>query len=414
MAPEPIMPERSRAGAPSSDVAGSDGYEGDPDAVELSVVIPCLNEAETLGACIETARASMQEHSIAGEIIVADNGSSDASRSIAESLGAAVALVEDEGYGNALMGGVEAAKGRFIIIGDADGSYDFAEIPAFVEKLRQGFELVQGCRLPSGGGTIMPNAMPGLHKWGNPMFSSLARWMFRSTVHDINCGMRGFTKALYERLHQRCTGMEFATEMIIKTSLFGGRVAEVPITLHPDGRTAHLPHLRTFRDGWRTIRLYLICSPRWLFLVPGGTLILLGLVGYGIALPGVTIDGVTFGVHTLLFASMAILCGYQAVLFAIFTKTFGIYEGLLPPDADFERWFTVATLERALLLSVAALIAAAFLLAGAVMQWRDVDFGSLDFTRTMRWVIPGATLGVLGFQTALSSFFGSILGMRRK
>jgi glycosyltransferase involved in cell wall biosynthesis len=395
-------------------VPGTARGDNELNSREVSVVIPCLNEAETLGACIEKAAASMREHGITGEIIVADNGSSDDSRTIATRLGAVVIDVEAKGYGNALMGGIAAARGRFVIMADGDGSYDFGAIPTFVAKLRQGFELVQGCRLPSGGGSVLPGAMPWLHRWwGNPMFSRLAQRMFRAPVHDVYCGMRGFTKELYDRLDQRCTGMEFATEMIIKASLFGGRIAEVPITLHPDGRTAHLPHLKTFRDGWRTIRLFLICSPRWLFLVPGGVLILLGLIGYGIAMPGLTVAGVTFDAHTLLFSSMALLCGYQAILFALLSKMFGIREGLLPPDPRFERLFEFATLEKALVAALVALIGAAFLLVGAVLQWRDVDFGSLDYSSTMRRVIPGTTLAVLGFQTVLSSFFVSILGMRR-
>jgi len=387
----------------------------EPGSPEVSVVIPCLNEAETLGTCIEKADRAMRDHGIIGEIVVADNGSSDDSRAIAQRLGATVVDVDAKGYGHALMGAIAAARGRFVIMGDADDSYDFADIPKFLEKLRQGFDLVQGCRLPSGGGTVLPGAMPWLHRWfGNPMFSLLARRMFRTTVHDIYCGMRGFTKALYIRLDQRCTGMEFATEMIIKASLFGARIAETPITLHPDGRTAHLPHLRTFRDGWRTIRLFLIYSPQWLFLVPGGALILLGLIGYAIAMPGLTLGGVNFDAHTLLFSSMAILCGYQAILFALLSKTFGVTEGLLPPDPRFDRLFEVLTLERGLLAAVAALLVGAFLLIGAVEQWHAVDFGPLDYSRTMRWVIPGATMAVLGFQTVLSSFFVSILGMRRK
>ena len=399
----------------AEDAPGTTLSDAVPGLPEVSVVMPCLNEAETVGACIEKASRAMRDHGIVGEIIVADNGSADDSRAIARRLGAVVVDVEPKGYGNAMMAGIAAARGTFVIMGDADDSYDFGAVPEFVEKLRGGFDLVQGCRLPSGGGTVLPGAMPWLHRWwGNPMLSILAQRMFRSTVHDVYCGMRGFTKRFYERLDQRCTGMEFATEMIIKASLFGGRLAEVPITLHPDGRTAHLPHLKTFRDGWRTIRLFLICSPRWLFLVPGGLLILLGLMGFGIAMPGLTIGRVTFGAHTLLFSSMAILCGYQAILFALFSKMFGMSEGLLPPDPRWERLFDVVTLEKALIVAAVALVAGALLLAGAFWQWRAVGFGDLEYSRTMRWVIPGTTLAVLGFQTILSSFFVSILGMRRK
>ena len=394
---------------------GSTGRAQVRSELELSVVMPCLNEAETLGTCVEKAVRALRDHGIAGEIIVADNGSTDGSQSIATRLGATVVSVEPKGYGNALMAGITAARGRFVIMGDADDSYDFLELPKFVDRLRQGFDLVQGCRLPSGGGTVRPGAMPFLHRWlGNPMFSLMVRGMFRAPVHDVYCGMRGFTKDLYVRLDQRCTGMEFATEMIIKASLFGGKISEIPITLHPDGRTAHLPHLKTFRDGWRTMRFFLMCSPRWLFLVPGAFLVGLGLLGYAVAMPGLTLGGLHFDAHTLLFASMLLLCGYQAVLFSVFAKTFAMTEGLLPRDARLERFFELVDLERGLLVGIGALVFSGVLLAGAVNQWLEVDFGSLDYSRTMRWVIPGATLAVLGFQTILSSFFVSILGMRRK
>jgi glycosyltransferase involved in cell wall biosynthesis len=382
---------------------------------EVSVVIPCLNEAETLATCIEKAAKALASNSIAGEIIVADNGSTDGSQAIATRLGSRVVNVGERGYGHALMGGIAVARGDYIIMGDADDSYDFNEIPSFVEKLKQGFDLVQGCRLPSGGGTIKPRAMPFLHRvWGNPMFSFLARKWFKSPLHDVYCGLRGFRKDIFYALDQRCTGMEFATEMIIKASLYGAKIAEIPITLHPDGRRTRSPHLRTFRDGWRTIRLFLIYSPRWLFLIPGLLLICLGLFGYTIALPGLTMNGVTFDAHTLLFASLAILCGYQSVLFAIFTKTFAISEGLLPEDPRMNRLFEVVNLERGLIISSTALCIGLVLLMTAVAQWRMTGFGSLDYGHTMRLVIPGATLTALGFQTILSSFFVSILGMRRR
>src|SRR5439155_4592494 len=246
----------------------------DVQETEVSIVIPCLNEADTLAICIRKAIAAMERHRIAGEVIVADNGSTDGSVEIARREGARVVSVTTRGYGAALMGGIDAAAGRFIVMGDADDSYDFSDIPRFVEKLRQGYELVQGCRLESGGGRVLPGAMPFLHRWfGNPLFSFLARRWFHAPIHDVYCGLRGFTRELYERLQQRCTGMEFATEMIIKASLQGARILDVPVTLHPDGRRAHAPHLRTFRDGWRTLRFFLLFSPRWLFLVPGSVLI---------------------------------------------------------------------------------------------------------------------------------------------
>jgi glycosyltransferase involved in cell wall biosynthesis len=380
--------------------------------LELSVVIPCLNEADTLEICIAKAQQALSEYKIAGEIIVADNGSTDGSQAIAVRMGARVIHIEAKGYGSALMGGIAAARGKFILMGDGDDSYDFLEIPRFVEKLREGFDLVQGCRLPSGGGRLMPGAMPLLHRWwGNPMFSLMARWWFHTPIHDVYCGLRGFTKELYERLDQRCTGMEFATEMIIKSSLFGAQVAEVPITLHPDGRKSHTPHLKTFRDGWRTLRFFLISCPRWLFFMPGALLVLLGLIGYGLAMPGLTVKGVTFDAHTLLFATLAILCGYQSIFFALFTKTFAIREGLMPEDRRISRFFELVTLERGLMVASVALLFGLALLLEAVNEWYLADFGHLSYAKTMRWVIPGAMLTALGFQTILSSFLVSILGV---
>jgi hypothetical protein len=300
-------------------------------------------------------------------------------------------------------------------MGDADDSYDFGEIPRFVTRLREGYDLVQGCRLESGGGRVMPNAMPPLHRWlGNPMFSLLARSWFGVPLHDVYCGLRGFRKDMYVRLDQQCTGMEFATEMLIKASMQGARISEVPVTLHPDGRKAHAPHLRTFRDGWRTLRFYLMYCPRWLFLGPGALLVLSGLIGYALALPGVSFSGVRIDVHTLLFASLAILCGYQAILFGVFTKTFVIGEGMAPLTARMSRLYGLITLERGLVVGALSAIAGIALLAVAVNQWRLAGFGELDYSRTMRWVIPGVTLTALGVQTIFSSFFLSILGLRRR
>jgi glycosyltransferase involved in cell wall biosynthesis len=383
--------------------------------LELSVVLPCLNEKDTLAICIFKAMAAMNAHGIAGEIVVADNGSTDGSPDIARALGAHVVSVSERGYGAALMGGIAAARGTYVIMGDADDSYDFGEIPNFVAKLREGYDLVQGCRLPSGGGTVAPGAMPPLHRWwGNPMFSWMARVWFRAPIHDVYCGMRGFTREFYASLDQRCTGMEFATEMMIKSSLYHARIAEVPITLHPDGRTAHPPHLRTFRDGWRTLRFFLMFSPRWLFLLPGVLFIMLGILGYAVAMPGLRIGRFGFDVHTLLFASLSIIVGYQAIMFAVFTKAFAINEGLFPLDPRMLRLDRHVTLERGLTAGIVSLTAGCALLLGAVLQWGSVGFGALDVSHTMRWAIPGMTLAVLGVQTIFSSFFLSILAMRRR
>jgi glycosyltransferase involved in cell wall biosynthesis len=383
--------------------------------LELSVVMPCLNEADTIEACVRKAMKAIDEAGLKAEVVIADNGSTDGSQALASALGARVVPVAAKGYGSALMGGIAAARGRYVIMGDADDSYDFLEVPKFVKALRAGCDLVQGCRLPSGGGRVMPGAMPFLHRWwGNPMFSVMARTMFGAPIHDVYCGMRGFTKSAYLRLDQRCTGMEFATEMIIKASKFRLNIVEVPITLHPDGRKAHAPHLKTFRDGWRTLRFFLMCSPRWLFMVPGACLFLLGLVGYCLALPQVQVFGAALDAHTLLVASLALLLGQQAVFFALFAKMFAIDARIMPPDPKMDRFFSVFTLERGLISGAVAVAIGGALLLAALNIWRLHDFGALDYAHTMRVVIPAVTLVALGAQAILGSFMISIMGMNRK
>jgi glycosyltransferase involved in cell wall biosynthesis len=390
----------------------SDAPQSEP---ELSVVLPCLNEAETLASCLEKARKALDQNGISGELIVADNGSRDASREIAARCGARVVEVALRGYGAALAGGIEAARGRYVLMGDADDSYDFGELPRFVAALRAGADLAQGCRLPAGGGRVLPGAMPALHRWiGNPLMTAMLRRMFHVPLHDAYCGLRGFRRDFQQRLGQRCTGMEFALEMLVKAALRGARFAEVPITLHPDGRRSHGPHLRSFRDGWRSVRFFLMSSPRWLFLYPGLVLGALGLLGYALALPGLAVFGAELDAHTLLFASLFVLMGYQSVLFALLSKTFATSAGLLPENPRLTRLFEWLRLETGLLLGGGALVSGAVLLALAIAQWRAVDFGDLDYARTMRLVIPGVTLAALGFQTVLWSFFVSILGMDRR
>ena len=402
--------------SPASPIEGEAKIDGSPAeaAPEISIVLPCLNEAETLPSVIEKAQRAIRDSGISAEIIVADNGSSDGSREIAERLGARVVPVAEKGYGAALMGGIAAARGEYVLMADADDSYDLGEAPRFLEPLRNGAELVQGCRLPSGGGKVDPGAMPFLHRvWGNPMFSRMVRRWFHAPIHDVHCGMRAFRRDLFDRLKLRCTGMEFASEMVIKAALANAKIEEVPITLRRDGRTTHPPHLKTFRDGWRHFRFYLMLSPRWLFLQPGILLILLGILGYALAMPRVRLFGATLDVHTLLFASLALICGYQAVLFAVITKVFAIEEGLLPQDPRLDRLYPTATLEKGLLAGIISMVAGIALLLASVLQWRAAHFGNLDYEKTMRWVIPGVTLTALGFQTILSSFFLSILGLRR-
>ena len=386
-----------------------------PPDPELSVVMPCLNEADTVVTCVTKALKAMAGSGVAGEVIVADNGSTDGSQELAARAGARVVAVAEKGYGSALMGGIAAARGRYVLMGDADDSYDFLELPKFVAKLREGYDLVQGCRLPAGGGTVNPGAMPWSHRWiGNPMFSFFARRWFKAPIHDIYCGMRAFSMALYQRLNQRCTGMEFATEMIIKSSLYHEKITEVPITLHKDGRIAHPPHLKTVRDGWRTLRFFLLYSPRWLFLFPGLSLVLLGLAGTALALPGVTFRGITFDVHTLLYSCFTILLGVQGITFAVFTKVFAVNEGLVPPHAGLARFFRWMTLERGVVIGLAAFGAGLALLAYWFNYWAGTGFGALEYPYTLRRVIPGALLTALGLQAVLASFFTGILGMKRK
>lgn len=383
--------------------------------IDLSVVIPCLNESDTLAVCIRKAFEGICEAGIEGEVIVADNGSTDGSQAIATKEAARVVPVAAKGYGSALMGGIAAAQGRWIVMGDADDSYDFREIPKFVTKLREGCELVQGCRLPSGGGTVAAGAMPWSHRWiGNPMFSALAARWFRAPIHDVYCGLRAFTKDLYARLDQRCTGMEFATEMIIKSSLGGARIGEVPITLHKDGRVAHAPHLRTVRDGWRTLRFFLLCTPQWLFMIPGLLLLLLGAVAWALALPGVRIAGASFDAHTLLVGSMMIICGFQAVCLGVLTEKFAVSEGILPQRERARPGEWLLQLEPGLVLSSGLFLAGIGLVAAVFYRWYAAGFGFLDYAQTMRFVVPGITSCVLGVQLFFVVFFGSVLELRRK
>jgi len=380
--------------------------------VEVSVVMPCLDEHETVGVCVQKAVGALTQSGLTGEVIVADNGSTDGSVEIAESLGARVVGVQERGYGHALRGGIQAARGRYVIMGDADDSYDFRDVPRFVGELRKGYDLVQGCRLPSGGGTVLPGAMPWLHRWlGNPVLSWLARLMFRTPIRDIYCGMRGFTRASFDALDLQSTGMEFATEMIIKASLFGQRIHQIPITLSPDGRRSRRPHLRTFRDGWRTLRFFLIFSPRWLFWYSGWGLILLGVLGYAIALPGFTIAGATFDAHTLVVASMLLLLGTQSTIFAILTTTYAIKQGFRPPSARVDRFFAIFTLERGAVVGLVGILLGSLIILVATISWYRTGFGPLDYATTMRVVVPGATMVTLGTGVILSSFLCSMLGL---
>jgi len=383
-------------------------------AIELSVVMPCLNEADTVASCVRKAVETLKGMNIPFEVLVADNGSTDGSQELATTAGARVVHVPERGYGAALMGGIHEARGQYVVMGDADESYDFAALPLFYEKLNAGMDIVQGCRLPRGGGTVKPGAMPFLHRWlGNPVLSSLVRTMFRTSVHDVYCGMRGFRRDWQASLDQRCTGMEFATEMIIKSTLFGGAMDQVPITLHPDGRVNQRSHLRTFRDGWRTLRFFMLLSPRWTFLLPGFTLGAIGLVMCALALPGVRIGGVTLDVHTLLLGTLAILIASQLVWSAILAKTFAVTEGVLPKNERLEAFARVMTLERLLAISSGMAIVGATIIGSLAMQWGLYGFGEIHYATSMRWVIPAVGLIAMSVQCAASSFLLSVLRMAR-
>jgi glycosyltransferase involved in cell wall biosynthesis len=389
-----------------------DAPESDGPEVLLSVVMPCLNEAETLERCIRTAQRSLRELGICGEVVVADNGSTDGSVEIAERAGARVVRVAARGYGAALLGGIEAARGEYVVMADADASYDFAEIPRLLERLREGQELVMGNRFR---GQIKPGAMPTLHRYlGNPLLSGLGRLFFGSPCGDFHCGLRGFRRDAILELDLRTTGMEFASEMVVRASLAGLRITEVPITLWPDGRSRP-PHLRSFRDGWRHLRFLLIYSPRWLFLYPGLTLMLLGLAAMLWLMPGPRIVGrLGLDVHSLLYAAAAILVGFQAVQFAVLAQVFAVASGLASWPPKYRRLFRWMTLETGLaagVLLIGAGLAGSF---AALGLWGRTSFGALEPARMLRLVIPSVLAAVLGCQVVLSSFLLSMLGMNRR
>lgn len=382
--------------------------------VELSIVMPCLNEAETLARCIEKARNGIERAGVCGEIIVADNGSTDGSQEIAQKLGARVVPVSAKGYGSALRGGIEAAAGQWIIMGDADDSYDFSNITGFVQKLREGFDLVMGCRMPRGGGTIMPGAMPWKNRWlGNPVLSTIGRLFFKCPAQDFHCGLRGFARAAYEKMELKTTGMEFASEMVIKSTFKSLRITEVPITLHKDGRSRP-PHLKPWRDGWRHLRFMLIYSPRWLFLVPGLVLGAMGtILGVVLSFKGqLALGGLTLDVGTLAVASMTTIIGLQLVAFGFFTKVFAIAEGLLPEDPKFSDVFKVFTLEKGIVSGLLVLLGGVALLGNALWVWKTAGYGALNYADNLRRLIPAVTLVVLGVQVIFSSFFMSVLGLK--
>jgi glycosyltransferase involved in cell wall biosynthesis len=382
-------------------------------AARLAIVMPCLNEAETLAQCLESAAAGLRRAGIDGEIIVADNGSTDGSLRIAEEHGARVVQVAAKGYGNALRGGIDATNASWILMADADDSYDFSRIEHFIEQLRAGADLVMGCRLPSGGGSIERGAMPWKNRWlGNPSLSLIGRVFFRTRVRDFHCGMRAFTRAAYERMELKTTGMEFASEMVMKAAVHAMRIAEVPITLRKDGRSRP-PHLRPWRDGWRHLRFMLIYSPRWLFLVPGLSLAIFGTIAaVSIYFRLFEFGGINFDVGTFAVACTAVGVGVQLVAFAAFTKLFAIGEGLLPPDRKFATALRYYSLERGLVLGLVLIVIGGALLGWALWIWSQSRFGPLPYAENLRRVIAASTFILLGIQITGISFFMSVLGLK--
>lgn len=381
----------------------------------VTILMPCLNEAETLAYCIEEAKQGLANAGVSGEILIADNGSTDGSPQIASSLGARVVTISERGYGSALRGGIQAARGKYIIMGDADASYDFSNIMPFLEKLRAGADLVMGCRLPAGGGTILPGAMPWKHRWiGNPILTFIGRLLFRCPSHDFHCGLRALTKSAFERMDLRTPGMEFASEMVIKASLRGLKIAEVPVTLRKD-RRSRPPHLRSWRDGWRHLRFMLLFSPRWLFFYPGILLFLLSsLLFLALLTDELKIGKITLDINTLDVASLGILFGYQMILLGTFVRIFAYTRGFLPEQHILKKLFRFFTLEKGLLAGVGGILFGFLLIGSVLLGWAQRDFGELDPHVQTRWVIAGRTLATLGAQTILFSLVFSYLGMEDK
>jgi len=380
--------------------------------VELTVVMPCLNEAETLAVCIDKAHAALAVNGIAGEVVIADNGSTDGSQEIAKAHGARLVPVPVRGYGAALNAGILAAHGKYVLMGDADDSYEFEHIPRFLTALRGGADLVMGNRFKGG---IGPKAMPPLHKYlGNPVLSFLGRTLFHTPIGDFHCGMRAFSKAAYERLGLRTTGMEFASEMVVKASLMGQTIVEVPTTLQKDGRSRP-PHLKTWRDGWRHLRFLLMYSPRWLFLFPGLALMLVGLGLMAWLLPAERPLGhVNLGVDTLAYAAAAVLLGFQLVFFGIAAKVFATTEGLLPEDPGFDNWFRYITLETGLICGVLLVLVGVGIAVSSVIGWSHTGYGPLPPVQMMRRTLPAMLCLMLGTEVCFASFFLSLLGLKRR
>jgi hypothetical protein len=396
-----------RSGAPGPAPVGATGL------VELTILMPCLNEAETLAACVTKAKDFLLRSGVSGEVLVADNGSTDGSQEIARSLDARVVDVERKGYGAALLGGIEAARGRYVVMGDADDSYDFADLDPFLAKLREGYDLVMGNRFAGG---IKPGAMPWKNRYiGNPALSTVGRLFYSSGIGDFHCGMRGFSREAIQRLGLRTTGMEFASEMVVEATLHGLRIAEVPTTLSPDGRSRP-PHLRPWRDGWRHLCFLLTYSPKWLFLYPGAVLLALGLLGQGAitALGSVSVGGVVLEVHTLVVAALATVLGVQSLVFGLLAKQFGVREGVLPESRKLDLALRVFSVERATIAGAACFVLGLAGLVAATWVWSSRDFGDLDYRQTMRLVVPAAAMVTVGMQIVLAGFVSGMFRIAQR
>ena len=400
------------AGAALKRESTSGGRKSAPQPVELTILMPCLNEAETIEVCVRKAMGFLQRYGVAGEVLIADNGSTDGSQAMAEALGARVVAVPEKGYGAALIGGITAARGRYVIMGDADDSYDFENLEGMVERLRDGADLVMGNRFKGG---IAPGAMPPLHRYlGNPVLSFLGRLFYSIPVGDFHCGLRGFSRQAILDLRLQSTGMEFASEMVVKASLNNLDIVETPTTLKKDGRSRP-PHLRSWRDGWRHLRFLLLHSPRWLFIYPGLALITVGVAGSALLArhsvwitPRIELD-----VHSLVVACFAILIGVQLMMFGALARRYQMIEGVLPPIANFKEFLLGLSLERILQVAVVVFLGGAAGIVWAVMHWASLGFGPIPYNLVMRVLVIALTAVAVAIQLAASGFLASMFTLRR-
>jgi len=389
--------------------------EKSSNEIEVTILMPCLNEEETIEFCVVEAMNAISASGVNGEVLIADNGSTDGSRSIAQNNGARVVTVKNKGYGNALIGGIKAAKGKYIIMGDADGSYKFGDLPHFLKKLKLGADLVMGCRLPKGGGTIEPGAMPWKHRYiGNPVLSRFGKLFFNAPVDDFHCGLRGFNRKKILDLNLQCTGMEFASEMVVKAVISRLKLEQIPTTLRPDKRSGK-PHLRSWRDGWRHLRFLLLYSPKWLFFYPGIVLFTLSMLGFISLLFGqIIIANVIFDINTLLVFSAGILVSFQVIFFAVFTKVYSVQQGLLRPDKNVDKLLNSYPVEVGIIIGIFLFIVGIGILISAVLYWKSIGFGDLPSEYTRRIVISAITAIALGTQTIFSGFALGVFGINKR